>query len=156
MTTLAADPLNLLDQTPPTAEDGLAGGGWVGKCVTSDRTTRLTLRHRLDSRVPVARTAETDLAWACRAIDAYASKAPFLACARVGPVGAGAPPEMHAGPVRRDGWVECKVLASSVGAAHLDELEQTLGVELPSAAVAPLMRPLYPSTRAMLEDLFGP
>jgi hypothetical protein len=72
-----------------------------------------------------------DIAFVGKLLDAYAKKAWRMHVAACGPDDAGVPPEMQVGQVTADGWVEWRVLPSTLNEADVTALEGELGVQFP-------------------------
>lgn len=66
-----------------------------------------------------------------RLLDAYAVDACRMGCAQEDPADGGVPPEMQVGTANAEGWVEWRVLPSSLEEAELAAFEAEFGVELP-------------------------
>ncbi|HYE20031.1 MAG TPA: SMI1/KNR4 family protein [Tepidisphaeraceae bacterium] len=64
-------------------------------------------------------------------LDAYAEVEPRVHVAAKAPRGAGVPPEMHAGPVNEHGWVEWRMLPTTLTDADVVAVEREFGVTFP-------------------------
>lgn len=72
-----------------------------------------------------------DRAFVGRLLDQYAINAWRMGVAAVDPMGAGVPPEMQVGEVDSDGWVEWRVLPSTLLESDVAALEAEFGVQFP-------------------------
>ena len=72
-----------------------------------------------------------DIAWVGGLLDAYAAEASMRTVAAEHPADSGAPPAMQAGPIDKDGWVEWRVLPSTLTEEDVDALEAGFGVRFP-------------------------
>lgn len=72
-----------------------------------------------------------DIAYVGRLIDAYAESCYRMHVAAVDSRGPGAPAEMHAGPVNAEGWVEWRVLPSTLTDAEVVAVEDDFGIHFP-------------------------
>jgi hypothetical protein len=64
-------------------------------------------------------------------LDAYASDAWRMGVAAVSPGGAGVPPQMQVGEIDADGWVEWRVLPSTLSETEVAAIEAEFGVQFP-------------------------
>jgi hypothetical protein len=74
---------------------------------------------------------EEDITWVGELIDAYAVDAWRVSVAAEDPEDGGVPPVMQVGPINSDGWVEWRVLPSTLDDAELAALEGEFGVRFP-------------------------
>jgi hypothetical protein len=72
-----------------------------------------------------------DSAFVGQLLDRYALDAWRMGVAPRDPAGAGVPPEMQVGEVNADGWVEWRVLPSTLKDADVGTLESEFGVQFP-------------------------
>ena len=72
-----------------------------------------------------------DIAFVGQLIDAYAVDAWRMSVASEDPKDAGVPPEMQASEVNDEGWVEWRVLPSTLADADVTALENEFGVKFP-------------------------
>src|SRR5262245_51922061 len=72
-----------------------------------------------------------DSAFVGHLLDAYASDAWRMGVAAEDPADAGVPQEMQVGEVNEDGWVEWRVLPSTLKEADVGALENDFGVQFP-------------------------
>ena len=72
-----------------------------------------------------------DTAFVGSLLDAYGAGACKMHVAAEDPEDAGVPPEMQAGAVNEDGWVEWRLLPSTLSEADVAAVEREFGVEFP-------------------------
>ncbi len=72
-----------------------------------------------------------DIVWVGQLIDAYAVDADRRGVASKKPQDSGVPAAMQVGPVDADGWVEWRVLPSTLSEAEVSGLEKEFGIQLP-------------------------
>jgi hypothetical protein len=84
-----------------------------------------------------------DIAWVGSLIDAYAVGADRMGVASNSPGGSGVPPAMQVGQVDAEGWVEWRVLPSTLSEADLLELETKFRMHLPPLFRAYLLARLH-------------
>jgi hypothetical protein len=76
-------------------------------------------------------TLNDDIQFVGKLIDQYAARAPQKHVAAEDPEDDGAPPDMQAGPVDEEGWVEWKPIPSTLRESDVAEVEEEFGVEFP-------------------------
>ncbi len=72
-----------------------------------------------------------DIAWVGQLVDAYAVGADRRGVASERPEGPGVPPAMQAGEIDADGWVEWRVLPSTLSEVEVTQFEDKCGARLP-------------------------
>ena len=72
-----------------------------------------------------------DIAWVGQLLDHYSTREPLHGVASSDSRDSGVPPEMQAGQIDADGWVEWRVLPSTLKEEDVIELENRFGVQLP-------------------------
>src|SRR2546422_9633751 len=72
-----------------------------------------------------------DIAWVGQVLDTYAADDPRRGVASKSPQDSGVPVEMQVGQVDADGWVEWRVLPSTLSEADVTQLEKRFGIQLP-------------------------
>ncbi len=72
-----------------------------------------------------------DIAWVGQLIDAYAVVADRRGVASERPQDSGVPAAMQVGQIDADGWVEWRVLPSTLSEAELTQFENKCGLQLP-------------------------
>jgi hypothetical protein len=72
-----------------------------------------------------------DSAFVGQLLDTYSIDGWRMGVAAEDPAGAGVPPEMQVGEVNADGWVEWRVLPSTLKEADVGALESEFGVQFP-------------------------
>jgi hypothetical protein len=75
--------------------------------------------------------AQDDSAFVGQLLDTYAVDAWRMGVATEDPADAGVPPEMQVGEVNTDGWVQWRVLPSTLKDADVGALESEFGVQFP-------------------------
>jgi hypothetical protein len=76
-------------------------------------------------------TVADDSAFVGELLDTYANDAWRMGVATEDPADGGVPPEMQVGEVNADGWVEWRVLPSTLKHADVSALENEFGVQFP-------------------------
>src|SRR5512132_3538023 len=72
-----------------------------------------------------------DIAWVGKLIDAYAVGADRRGVASRRPQDSGVPTAMQLGQIDAEGWVEWRVLPSTLSEAELTQVENKCGLQLP-------------------------
>jgi hypothetical protein len=72
-----------------------------------------------------------DIEYVGRLLDTYAEGRDRMHVAAEDPEDAGVPPDMQAGPVNEDGWVEWKLLPSTLSEGDIVGIEEQFGVQFP-------------------------
>src|SRR5262249_54711272 len=72
-----------------------------------------------------------DIAFVGSLLDAYAPRASDMGVASQDPQDAGVPPEMQVGEVNGDGWVEWRMLPSTLSEPDVAKLEEEFAIRFP-------------------------
>ena len=84
-------------------------------------------------------TDPEDITFVGQLLDAYAVDAWRMHVAAEDPEDGGVPPQMQVGEVYADGWVEWRVLPSTLNEADVTDVENEFGVQFPPLFTAYLL-----------------